>query len=129
MLRYTYCCRFVNGLNLYQYSDWRNSSDFDLDAEGKMLTVAVQLTEASSLSCQLVLCLLVACCGHRLAVSFFEVLSLLQTLSELHSAIIAHLDVKGDNIMLTQNFDRPWDTVRLIDFAMASKSNPGMLHS
>ena len=53
------------------------------------------------------------------------VLSSLQTLSELHSAHIAHLDVKGDNVMLTQNFECTWDTLRLIDFAMAAKSSPG----
>ena len=53
------------------------------------------------------------------------VLSSLQTLSELHSAHIAHLDVKGDNVMLTQSFNCAWDTLRLIDFAMAAKSNPG----
>ncbi len=53
------------------------------------------------------------------------VLSSLQTLSELHSAHIAHLDVKGDNVMLTQNFNCTWDTLRLIDFAMAAKSSPG----
>ncbi len=53
------------------------------------------------------------------------VLRSLQTLSELHSAHIAHLDVKGDNVMLTQDFNCAWDTLRLIDFAMAAKSNPG----
>lgn len=37
------------------------------------------------------------------------------------------MDVKGDNVMLTQNFDRPWDTLRLIDFAMAAKCSPGAL--
>lgn len=30
--------------------------------------------------------------------------------------------------MLTQNFDRPWDTLRVIDFAMAVRSSPGALH-
>ena len=53
------------------------------------------------------------------------VLSSLQALSELHSAHIAHLDVKGDNVMLPQNFNCTWDTLRLIDFAMAAKSSPG----
>ena len=49
-----FCCRFVDGFDLYQYSEWRNETSSFSNVEGKMLTIAVQLTEASNLSCWLV---------------------------------------------------------------------------
>ena len=49
-----FCCRLVDGFDLYQYSEWRNETSSFSNVEGKMLTIAVQLTEASNLSCWLV---------------------------------------------------------------------------
>ncbi len=51
--------------------------------------------------------------------------SLPQTLSELHKANTAHLDVKLDNVMLAQSSYSVWDTLRLIDFAMAARCSSG----
>lgn len=48
---FDFCCRLVvNGFNLYEYSEWRRDTVVDWNVEGKMLTVAVQLTEASCVS-------------------------------------------------------------------------------
>ena len=52
---------------------------------------------------------------------------LLQTLSQLHTVHLAHLDLNMGNVMLTQQSERAWDTVRLIDFGAASHSSPGTL--
>ena len=51
--RLIFCCRLVDGFDLYQYSVWRNDKRFGLNVEAKMQTVAVQLIEASGLSCWL----------------------------------------------------------------------------
>ncbi len=50
-----FSCRLVDRFDLYQYTEWRNETSSFSNVEGKMLTVAVQLIKASSLSCWLVL--------------------------------------------------------------------------
>ena len=47
LLKFTACCRCVKGFTLQQYMKWRVLSAIDTDFESNMVTIAVQLMEAS----------------------------------------------------------------------------------
>lgn len=54
-----------------------------------------------------------------------KLLTLLQTLFQLHVAKWCHLDVSPGNVMLQWHSDHPWDTLRLVDFGFAKHFEAG----
>lgn len=80
----------VEGCTLTQYSDWRRAGTLVPDWDFESNMMTIAV-------------------------------QLLETLSQLHEqAHLAHLDLKGENVMLSQNSLQPWDTLKLIDFGIAS---------
>ena len=95
------------------------------DHEEKMVTFAVQLLKVrSAVRCRICLAICI-----YLAFAWFTSttsISSLQSLSELHDrAHIAHLDVNPNNIMLAQSSTTEWQTMKLIDFGLASNCKSG----
>ena len=127
------CCRLVNGFTLSQYIKWRKSeaSVLELDHESNVLTVAVQLLEVQHVMHTVRTGRFLCHCKAHAPMSYgSDKSSALQTVAQLHDrAHIAHSDLKPENIMLSQNSQDPWKSLKLLDFGFADKCSSGKLSS